>query len=164
MPKETFTVYLNSATATNVTVNTSVRNMTYYIPWSQIIPDKYKTRKFLLSTAFQTNNVGTAAFAGYITADLGSNTVSTGNMRSNFISMYSARTSSASDQNYHSDPSQNFPVTVGYPITENVNIQFFRHDNLAGQGIYGTSYYMLILSFTLIDPDTHSDLNQNGQK
>lgn len=149
--KETFIVYLNSYKATNIVGSEAyLHSLTYNLPWSQIIPDKYRSSKFLLRTSMITDyNLEETISNGYITAEFGSNTVTLGDRRSNFIATYGARFLTNNIVEYYSDPTVNFPVVVGYPTNENVKIDFI--GGISDEGIVGASSYQLVLSFTLVD-------------
>ncbi len=165
--KETFTLYINSATTPTVVV-TNLNSRSYAINWETVIPPKYKNRKFLCSVKLESTVMtvtgGLVGDCGFITADLSASNMSDGKSRSDTLCTFKPVTTcwngSVWYEQYVSLPNENLPITTTYPDSQPLLINFF---NVSGTLATTMVNHILILSFILIEEEPHSlsSINNN---
>jgi len=147
---QVFSLVLNSGVATNRS-GPSVGLYSYNINWANVIPDKYRNRKFLVGWSFRSQMTVTALVSTcLINAEFGTSYVldQSGN-RSPLLGALTPRqyTSATVLYGYASDENTN-QIMTDYPTLTNVAVTI---TDGGGAQIAALPGYILVLFFTLID-------------
>ncbi len=147
---QTFTLVLNSATATNTSTHTDASNLTYRISgWANLIPEHYAKNLFKLSANFSSDPINaTLTDCGMIfSSGLRPQNVTFGDSGASFIASFQPVALQSTYGMYRSTVQDAKPITVQYP-TQDLAIQLFHNDGTLATEI---KEYVLVLTFELIN-------------
>jgi len=147
---EKFTIYLNSATATNTPTHSGdASNMSYTMTWPNIIPQRYQGRNFLVRSKFESAPInGTLTQGGTIFHNLSPVFVSYGQTSSPFLNSFTPVALQGTYGMYKCGAFDGDSIMTIYPTTDILNIQLFHNDGTAATDILN---YVLVLSFELVE-------------
>jgi hypothetical protein len=148
MKKETYTLYLNSQTATN-RIGTTKSKYQYYINWNTILPTPENiNQKYLVRFTFTTLSTGSVGDIYTISIDFGgSNMYDQTNNKTNFLGFAYPIGNNGTNYYLQSKYPDNVPVTVEYPNNSLITVSI-NPLNTAGGGYAIESF--LVLEFTPI--------------
>jgi hypothetical protein len=148
---ETYTLTLFSGQTTNRT-GTDLSDYSYYVNWGSIIPEKYRSNKFLISFTFHSDFTAVAGSRPAVVFANGLNLINQnfqgevnilGVIIPNVIKtqVINAWTASTTD---------NQPVMGNYPNSNTLNIQLMDVTNNAILAVPSMNNYIMMISFTPI--------------